>query len=739
MLRPGVPVLGRFLCLVAAIAALSLPRPGQALDLTHSETTVVAHEGDTPLWTRDHNGVDADDVGVIDPVVVGDAVIYAAGPWLFVVDARSGVVQRSIPLPSVPSSVRADGDAAVVELSATAPVAWTRTYRIDAESAVPLVLPTDAGGRQLAREADAVLRSFAALDGAALPDDIDDVIAGLVRMNRTDDAIAVLAAAAAADPTNPWLPALTANLLARAYRTDEARAALTSIGEVPPELAPQLLLLHAEITGPWAAEYRPELDAIRDAGVRGLLRAGYAPSMARSTAIVPLFAGTVPDVDDLDLNAVVARAELIWDIAPWAEGAAFHYRAVAAALERDGQTAMAPQWRQRAEQALPRARRDQMSAAALETGEWLNAAKMLSLALLLAFGVRYLRYAVPTWQSDVPAWRRLTVASMTRLELVGLLVLLAGAWHAWDRANADRDVLLAILDAPAPVLAGNPGAPEAAAWWAQAADDPDGRYLYAWSLAAGHQYDEASALFEQLGDAASTNNLGVIAAARGDALRGRMLFERALDADPALPRPSWNLGQPVEAPELDPFARWTSGQLVLAAPDDARLEAAWAAMARARSSASGPVAAQWGLLAIGMLCLIGLVLPRPPVDEQHRSPVSELGWGLGWLVPGSARQFGPIGPPLLGAFVVSLSIFITVQTSQGAYTNPADAVLVPDARALYGIYARTALPQDLVWARLGNVWIGLFMLNLIVVAVAERFIPDPVGPNLSIIGGGRDR
>ncbi len=147
-----------------------------------------------------------------------------------------------------------------------------------------------------------------------------------------------------------------------------------------------------------------------------------------------------------------------------------------------------------------------------------------------------------------------------------------------------------------------------------------------------------------------------------------------------------------------------------------------------RASFFEPVAlAGLVFLLLTVLAILGLFSRVSSVPPSGRSKVSIAGWGFGFIMPGTARQFSFLGPLLTTAFVFSAMARYNLHISDGVATNLLDAIATANFTNLYGIGEILYTPLESFIRRMASLWWVLWGVNLLVVMLFERFSPDPCG------------
>ncbi|HEU5284166.1 MAG TPA: hypothetical protein VFU53_10155, partial [Burkholderiales bacterium] len=298
-------------------------------------------------------------------------------------------------------------------------------------------------------------------------------------------------------------------------------------------------------------------------------------------------------------------------------------------------------------------------------------------------------------------------------------------------------------------LTGNFGHPDGIEYFAALRGTPAGDFVYALALHKAGELDQAADIYTRLRLPRAVNNLGVVLHARGQVDEARKQFEAALGADPTLAEAAHNLGQEVSSPRVQrarelgvaaplhamptpgmwaqalagPVRLWNlPGQMMALAvfPDQA---------SRSERVTSTIVGGVFTLvyLGIGVLAILALLGRIPAGSPAARSRRTLAGWALGFVVPGTARQLGVVGPPLLMLCAFSYFVHYALGLSQGLATDIIGAIAIPDVSNYYGIAEPVFTPLELLVRRTRNLFWVLWIGNLLAVIVLERLSPDPAG------------
>jgi len=716
----------------------------QEVDYEQHEGGVRALRGERLLWENRHWFGPAGGLGseLLGPVVSGDVVYYVFGISVYEVDAATGVVRRRMPMPERPSSLDLDGDAVRVTIEGqNGGAPWKTAYRVG--PALPAAPPFFLSG-------SSPLYSRATRREAELLANLDRKDASPTeRVERLEAAAELLGRRAERDVTNPWLHYWRGRCLAELGRADEAtaayHAALALDTAYDNELLGMALLLDevSEALGQQAFER----------GMRFLLERGFEPETNLSLLnVVVSYGQPERPLDPVqDLPRLNRQGERMLDLAPNAEGVAFLYQGLAEANRAAGQAEESAKWEARAREALPF--RSWGGRVAAFTGAAFNLFLACALAGLLCLFVRGLyRWGQRRGARGLARWN--PFSAWGRGEIVGLLIVIGV--FLWASAHLVRGTAAVVHVAGLPLgtVAGNPGHPAGVEYLAGWQGTPGGDFVYALALQKAGELERSAALYERLGTARATNNLGVIRWTQGRQDDARRLFERALASEPALAEAAFNLGRPADSARVARARQYGLAPPLSALPtldmwdeafvgkspglgDIGRLLSMFT-LVQTLADAGGPAVARAGLVDAGglfsaalillvVLAVVGLFVRAPEPSLGGGNRVSIVGWALGFLIPGTSRRLGVLGPPLAALGVLSWLVWYSLRTSSGIATNIIDAIALPNVTRTYGLSAMVWPPHDALLARLAPVWWALLLLNVVVLVTLELRRPDPLG------------
>ena len=321
-------------------------------------------------------------------------------------------------------------------------------------------------------------------------------------------------------------------------------------------------------------------------------------------------------------------------------------------------------------------------------------------------------------------------------------------------------ILTTMGNVPDVAAYGNIGHPAAvdyfAAWWK---GTPAADFIRALALQKAGQLDQAAEIYARLGSARALNNLGAIRRAQGREADATKLFQEATKADPALAEAAFNLGQPASSPRIERARKYGVASALVATPtrddwteamagpvDPRTMFTGWIQlfhMLPVVSSTPGPRVAHAGMFdsglvltmlhvlgaLMGLMAAIALFVRPPGPTEATPTRVSLIGWGLGFVVPGTARQWGVLGSPLL--FVCILSGLVSLFLAQGMLaTNLFDSIALTAPGTIVSVYGAAEIvqpPMERLMRGIRHLWWVLWIVNLVVVILLERLFPDPLG------------
>ncbi|UQN07641.1 hypothetical protein [Deinococcus sp. QL22] len=690
-------------------ALLTLPALAGA-DAVLEGRTLRYEDGPRLLWQRTYPAALGDLTG---PLNVGNLTYLGVGPQVYVLNADS-TVQARVDLPGMVTSL--DASSGTVRVT-TQGDGYTERFTLgDAaqgapvqERVVPPPNPEITGW--LARAADAVPQ-------------------------------AQLAQAGAQDPTNPFTALRQANLANIQGDTFSALSAVRrALSAQMPFPAWVMLAARLDSAGFPAAANLALDRAKRDAAERG-----FDPEISVSRATLSAYGNPSGYVGTLlaqnRLTRVGAWLAYLRELHPRFEGGPALYLRYADLLEAQGRGGEAEEWRQ-----FTRTLRagTLYNLGPDGTGQVRDAARLVTLALLLALAASFAALVARAWRVQgedtrplggrwrsvlrrpLSRARRNTLAYASfgeRLVLVTLALGLVAAVGGWQWTNHTGQGLRA-----AALTSGTYGG----GWVTARLSDlnlrpsPDAALLAGLSAqldgddsVARAQYTRAQDTRAQTAgagpDACALNNLGVIAAQRGDVPQSRESYRAALAIRPDLAAAAFNLGLNPGTPGTAFQQQYRPGQPRLCYPDQRSLARAVSGdlSVTLRRDLAQPLAllsdapgqsARLGAALLGALALLAaiaftLLIPRAATDARLRRPAVYRVLAL--LLPGAALLEGAWGGVLLLAWGATLAALAPL-TGLIAYAQLLDPAQITTRNlllaVLIGVYALNTLVFALIELR----------------------------------------
>jgi hypothetical protein len=762
---------------LASAAALAVQEPVAAGNAATAETTIVTPLGDTPptqppvtdglsvavegrtvralrdeqvAWEhRLPKRIEEDDPVVTGGLLHDGRVWYAVRADVFVVDARSGVVQRRERLPGRVSALTVGDDGAVVASfgDATTEPTWSAEAVVDPER--DGYHPVSANLRDVfwyRSWAERVAAgALAGVDGLESEGGLE--IADLLRETPEPEAvaraIAVLGTEEQRDPTNPWWIYWQARIAHAAGDTQGAQAAAARLMETHVAYGMELLAM-AEGLDTIAPEIGDEAFG-RGLGAAG--QRGYIPQNANSLLGMITWLGRPASGDQRTTAYLARRAQRVWALTPYVEGGAYFYDGVATRLEDEGLAGDAALWRQRAALAAPyRVFGGPVESATL-AGLWVTVLIAGLLALVAGFAVRFIWRIAPGLRGASTVAQRLVVTrAWSRLELLGFVALVGVIGYAASEATRGVSAIGRLVSAPVAVAMGFPGHPQAVAFWESQPENEGTRTLRAFALHHAGRLDEAEALYLGLPGPEAIANRGSIAAARsGDRRAAEPLWREAVAADPTLAAPLRNLGAappaggaallpPRGGVWIQPAPAWALGSAWEAGlefnPDPRALVQLFVSIEPGDivHQSLEPLATFHIASAVLMVFVLLGIFGRRCHAWAPWAPTSVLGWVLSFVVPGTARVWLFAGPLLTAATAAWLLMYWTWTTSDGLGVTILDVIAVPSFEQYFGAMGSVTGAVHAKLAKLMPFWWAPLALNAVIVLLAEIALPDPDGP-----------
>ncbi|MDB5044540.1 MAG: hypothetical protein JWQ08_590 [Deinococcus sp.] len=662
--------------------------------------TLRYEDGPRLLWQRTYPAGLGDLTG---PLNVGNLTYLGVGPEVYVLNADS-TVQARVDLPGTVTSL--DASSGTVRVT-TQGDGYTERFTLgDAAQGAPVqervVPPPDLEiTGWLARAADAVPQSQ-------------------------------LAQAGVQDPTNPFIALRQARL---ASTQDDTFTALSAVrralsAEIP---FPAWVMLAARLdSAGFPAAANLALDrARRDAAARG-----FDPEISVSRDALSAYGNPSGYVGTLLAQNRLTRAgawlAYLREVHPRFEGGPALYLRYANLLDAQGRGGEAEEWRQ-----FTRTLRagTLYNLGPDGTKQVRDAARLMTVALLLTLAASFLTLKVRAWRVQgedtrplggrfrsvlrrpLSRARRSTLAYASfgeRLALVALALGLVAAVGGWQWTNHTGQGLRA-----AALTSGTYGG----GWVTARLGDlnlrpsPDAALLAGLSAQLDGDNSVARAQYTRAGqDACALNNLGVIAAGRGDVPQSRESYRAALAIRPDLAAAAFNLGlnpgtpgttfqqsyrpgQPrLCYPEQRSLARAVSGDLSVTLQRDLQQPLALLGDTPSQSARLG--AALLGALALLAGTAFALLVPRAATEARLRRPAAYRLLAL--LLPGAALLEGAWGGMLLLAWGATLAALAPL-TGLITYSQLLDPAQITTRNlllaVLIGVYALNTLVFALIELR----------------------------------------
>lgn len=574
------------------------------------------------------------------------------------------------------------------------------------------------------------------------------------------------------DPTNPWLlyeRGLIETYLGQPQQAAKSFEALLKWDGMHKE---ELLAMVHQLD---------EIDASLgqrafEIGLKSLLERGYDPDLSSSLINLMILYGK-PNAstkldelikDDAGYELLTRRADRLAMLAPKVEGVVYFWSGMRRAAAARGDAAREAQYAKLEQEARPYRLFGVGGDAVTFTGDWMNLYIAAVLSLLMLFIIKTLRTFSASYrakQGQVNAALKFNLLTRWSYpELVGTIFVVPLIIYFGQKAAQGVMIVGIMAGAPVQVVSSDLGNPTALKYIQEIKSDlPEVKYIQAISYQHAGQDDKAQALYEQVGNAASFNNLGVIRFKQGKVEEAKALFEKAASLSPNALEPAHNLGR--ELPQSDSIRaqrikRFKLDGKLLVPPTPKQWERFWKARITlsdedpsslralpgllnlvSNTSQELPVILQLlmgssssllGLLIFGIaviLLIFGLaamVTPRSHV-ELKAPKYGQLGWALGLIVPGASKQYHVLGPFVCILFITSVLCAMTMSNTDGVFTNMLDAIAVPSFSRYFGLSSPYE-PEQTFFHTLGRWWWALLVAHFAFIVVMERLRPDDAGP-----------
>jgi tetratricopeptide (TPR) repeat protein len=740
------------------LAFLALSSTALGLDYVILDGKITASEGDETVWENCFaTKAKLAAKSVYGPVLAGGRLYYSAESLLWDVDPESGVVNRTISLPGLVRTAMAEGDRLVLEVGSSLPVyTWMKTYTVTpAGHDIPFTLPGSIRAARLPQaQALAVVETL--LETASEAGEIDavpsekDWKAEGPFIPLFEKAETELARLAERDPTNPWLPYLRGKLLSLLGRREESLASFRLALAVPPEYRFRLLGLVFRLD-----EHDTALgDEAFHLALEDLIAKGFEPELMHALISLMIFYGRPLEADgkaldpEKDLDRMNALGDRLWDLAPLAEAVCFVYHGLAIYNEKAGNADLAATWRARRDASHPYRVFGGANRSAERTGHALTFVAASGIALWLFLIVTLFRNGSTFHRTPKKRAGHYNIfAYWTKPELAGFLAL--SLLGIYGMIVVHRGVSAISYSATAPISSfnGTWGHPDTLEFLEKARGTEGGDFLYALALQEMGDDEAAGAILAGQESARALNNRGVAADRAGDAEKAREFYRKALDADPDLSEARFNLGEKAQSPRIRRMVKYGGARPLLAMPTVDHWSEAWAApsakgsfinLLKLQSLANttgtqNPSKAAAGLVStalfvfVSSLILIALFQPTLGKEYAWRTPSSLVAWGLGFLVPGAARQWTFLGPFVLAFCAFSYIVARVYSASQGVATNFLEAICTPHVLRAFAFGEVYHSPAFAFVVGLRHLWWILLIVNAVFLAVMALVRPDPVG------------
>jgi hypothetical protein len=256
---------------------------------------------------------------------------------------------------------------------------------------------------------------------------------------------------------------------------------------------------------------------------------------------------------------------------------------------------------------------------------------------------------------------------------------------------------------------------------------------------------EAEASYVRSGSPEGKNNLGVLAAERGDMEAARKLWG---EVAATVPEAAFNLGQEASGARAARAKRLGVTRPLLALPTVAQWDGFWdSKVAAAGTDIGNPItsifavanmsdgiapdgasvppgamllnALGWLVVVLGVLALAtSWGAPQPVHKRWHKG-----GWAVGHLVPGMARQWGPVGPVVTA--LVLTALFAKVNMDNGGTPSILDNIAMPSFSRYYGAGEMFVPGHMQPLVTLGNMWWMLWLGGVAASVGLEVAMRDP--------------
>lgn len=735
---------------------------------------LIASVQETPLWTltvmaSPANEKNPDFTALAGPWVQGRYVYYCLANNLYRTHLSVGTVNARAVMPGQCVELTHEGEALKLSLKGgQGRWTWTKTIEVnDATFEATRVELSDHMGRMALRR-----QASASAHGVKLPsrEDQERWDAYLKRAysplkpeikDAIEGHISWLKAQHERDPTNPWL--LYERGLMETYlgAPDQAAKSFEALLHWDGQHKEELLAMVLQLD-----EIDVELgQRAFELGLRSMLERGYDPDFSSSLVALMIFYGRPHQLAKLDevvsddalYMSLSRHADRLALVAPKVEGIVYFWSAMHRAATARKDAAGAARYA-KLEQDAQAYRYFGVGGQAIEfTGDWINLYIAAVLSLLMLFVIKMLRTFSARYRAkDGEVSAALKFNLLTRWsypELVGTIFVVPLIMYFGQKAAQGVMIMGIIASAPVEVVSSDMGSPTALKYIQELKSElPDVKYIQAVSYQQAGQYDQAQALYEQVGNAASVNNLGVIRFNQGKPDEATALFEQAAGLSSSAIEPAHNLGR--ELPHKDSsrarrierfklkgkllmpptpkqWERFWKARIALSDEDPSSVNALprlWALVAGSSASDGFSVVGILGGLVSLILLVLGIAAMVTPRGESvlEAPKYGQLGWLLGVIIPGTSKQYHVLGPFVCILFNTSVLCAIMLSNTKGAFTSILDSIAVPSFSRYFGLSAPYEHAQTF-FHTLGHWWWVLLLAHFIFIGVMEWLRPDDSG------------
>ncbi|MFO0661173.1 MAG: hypothetical protein U0165_15280 [Polyangiaceae bacterium] len=691
------------------------------------------------------------------PVRLGDVVHYCAEGQFYRTRVADGVVIERTPLAGKCTALASDGYTVTCSGGA-ATQSWTRTFDLSSKRERTAYLMTTATLPMQLRKQSQWLVQKGVVSSTQSPEEALNILRRAEHAAVLEEAIAKLSELAKQDPTNPWYDVQRSLTLTALGRAEQAKQAARDALAHDPRYDLELVS-----TARWLDVVDQDLaDQAFRRGMKHLIEHGYEPELASTVLGMVMTMGSAHDGKPASLEQERAKLERfgqrLADLSPNVEGATYFYAAMATDAEKRGDSARTTFWRSLEARAKPSAHfGGPLPPSMSNGGTWFHLVYSLLIGLALISVVKLLRTLPSKWPSGVSAVVRYNpIARWTPSESLGALLGLGALVMVARRVSLTIAVIGALASMPITLGSGNLSHPEVTAYLdAKMGSAPEAKLLRAIGAQQEGDLGAAKQLYETMPDVPeAVSNLGAIVAIEGDRTRAETLWKKALSLRPGLDAASYNLGQD-GGPRGERMKRLGIARPMLALPTAEEWGHFWEARVRlsdarlldsplafvpavfdvsgALDGPSGVPVALYTVMSVALLARGALVTRRGANAASEPAPMkaSWLGWGLGLLMPGSARHYGVFGPAVATLAVFAFFGNMMLSSTGGVAFNVLDSLAMPSWSSYFGVVQNQAVSTTNGLVIFCKSWWVIWALNALFVAAMQRFNPDPSGPSFS--------